>query len=337
MFHCNFAHTRFSLLQVFALVALLLLGHGTTTHAATAAPVITSPTTANGTVGVAFSYQITATEDPTSFSAVGLPSGLSLNATNGLISGTPTTVGSTTVAIGASNAFGTGTGSVNITISGASGPPVISSPTTASATVGVAFSYQIVASNSPFSHSATGLPTGMSVSTTTGLISGTPTIAGTWTATIGATNLQGTGSATLEITVAAGPVPGTHPQITSSLNASGRVGTPFSYNIQATNLPTSYNATGLPGGLSVDTATGLITGTPTDSAVFNITISATNAHGTDSENLRLIIADSSGNPPPGSGTPDSDGGSCGAGSGLSALLLVALWAVQTLVGRQRAP
>ena len=45
------------------------------------APVITSATTASGTVGSAFSYQITASNTPTTYSATGLPAGLSINST----------------------------------------------------------------------------------------------------------------------------------------------------------------------------------------------------------------------------------------------------------------
>jgi hypothetical protein len=67
--------------------------------------------------------------------------------------------------------------------------------------VGTAFSYQITASGSPTSYSATGLPAGLSVSSTTGLISGTPTGGGTSTVTLGATNSGGTGNATLTITI----------------------------------------------------------------------------------------------------------------------------------------
>lgn len=82
-------------------------------------------------------------------------------------------------------------------------PPVITSPLTASGNTGVAFSYQITATNSPTSYNATGLPSGLSVNTTTGLISGTPTVVATTSVTISATNAGGTGSATLVLTVAA--------------------------------------------------------------------------------------------------------------------------------------
>ena len=71
-----------------------------------AVPVITSATTASGTVGSAFSYQITATNTPVSYGATGLPPGLSANSGTGLISGTPTSPGTSTVTLAATNAGG---------------------------------------------------------------------------------------------------------------------------------------------------------------------------------------------------------------------------------------
>lgn len=82
------------------------------------APVITSATSATGNVNKSFSYQIIATNSPTTYSATGLPAGLSLNTNTGLISGTPATATTTNVTIGAANAVGTGTATLTITIHG---------------------------------------------------------------------------------------------------------------------------------------------------------------------------------------------------------------------------
>src|SRR6202034_1612031 len=127
--------------------------------------VITSPATAGGTVGTAFQYQIAATNSPTSYGATGLPTGLSVSTSSGLISGTPTTARISTVTLSATNAAGTGTATLTLTITGVS---VITSPATAGGTVVTAFQYQITATNSPTSYGATGLPTGLSVNATNG-------------------------------------------------------------------------------------------------------------------------------------------------------------------------
>ena len=72
--------------------------------------------------------------------------------------------------------------------------------------MGTAFSYQIVASGSPTSYSATGLPAGLTVNATSGVISGTPTVAATSNVTLNATNAGGSATKALTITVAAAPV-----------------------------------------------------------------------------------------------------------------------------------
>jgi hypothetical protein len=96
--------------------------------------VISSATTANGTVGNAFSYQITASNNPTSYSVSdSLPNGLSFNATSGLISGTPGSAGNSTVTISAANSGGSWNQSLILRIL-SSGPtsqtPVATAPPT---------------------------------------------------------------------------------------------------------------------------------------------------------------------------------------------------------------
>ena len=118
----------------------------------------------------------------------------------------PTTVGGNTALVGFTGGTGQFTAIQEIigwTLSSTTGAaaPVITSARTASGTVGSAFSYQITATNTPTSYGATGLPAGLSVNSGTGLISGTPTAAGTSTVTLSATNGGGTGTATLTLTI----------------------------------------------------------------------------------------------------------------------------------------
>ncbi|AWI25957.1 YDG domain-containing protein [Flavobacterium pallidum] len=80
------------------------------------------------------------------------------------------------------------------------------------------------------------------------------------------------------------------PVISSPLTATAAVGTAFTYNITASDSPTSYNAVVLPGGLALNTTTGEISGTPTTAGIFSVSISATNGLGTDTKTLEITIS-----------------------------------------------
>src|SRR6185369_11099276 len=79
------------------------------------------------------------------------------------------------------------------------------------------------------------------------------------------------------------------PSITSPLSATGKVGTGFNYAITARGNPSnfSYTVTGLPPGLSVSGAT--ISGTPTASGAYQVSITVTNSLGSDQKNLTLAV------------------------------------------------
>lgn len=243
-------------------------------------PVVTSATR-SATRGAPFEFQIAADNSPTSYNATGLPAGLAVNPTTGLVSGTPTVTGIFNVVISATNSAGEGTGTLALTVN--EFPPVVGNATRL-ATVGTPFSFTITGNNSPTSYGATGLPAGLSVNTITGVISGTPTAAGSFSVTISASNSAGTGTGTLTLTVVS-----PNPVITSPTTATGRVGQAFSFQIAASNNPTSYGATGLPAGLSINTTTGLVSGVPTQTGIFSVTITATNGGGTGAATLVLEI------------------------------------------------
>ncbi|MDR1009989.1 MAG: TonB-dependent receptor [Opitutaceae bacterium] len=253
------------------------------------APVITSELTASGTVGEAFSHTITASNLPTSFAATGLPSGLSIDTTTGVISGTPVTDATSTVTITAANLGGTSApASLVITIEPMPLPesvPAITSALTATGTLGAAFEYQITAAPGPIlGYDATPLPAGLSIDGSTGAITGSIAVTGTSAITLSATNAIDAGTATLVLSAYEAPA------ITSALAADGIVDQPFSYTLTASGGPNTLSVSGLPDGLSFDAATGVISGTPTIAAESNITLTASNPAGTDTQTLVLTVA-----------------------------------------------
>jgi Putative Ig domain len=154
---------------------------------------VTNPGSQTGTVGSAVSLQISASDSASgqtlTYSAAGLPAGLSISSSTGLISGTPTTAGTSSVTVTAKDTTGaSGSASFSWTISPAANTVTVTNPGSQTGTVGSAVSLQISASDSAsgqtLTYSAAGLPAGLSISSSTGLISGTPTTAGTSSVTV---------------------------------------------------------------------------------------------------------------------------------------------------------
>ena len=183
-------------------------------------------------------------------------------------------------------------GTFTLSGGGATGVPVVTSATTATATVGVQFTYQITASGTPTptTYAQFGGNTGVALNPSTGLVTHTFTTAGTFTFGVTANNGIGN-SAIVIVTVTVGTGGTTAPVITSAATGSANVGAAFSYQITATNSPTSYSASGLPVGFGVNTATGLIFGTPgaTAAGTYQINITATNAIGSTTGRLTLTV------------------------------------------------
>jgi hypothetical protein len=146
----------------------------------------------------------------------------------------------------------------------------ITSSSTASATNGSPFSYQIVANNGPISYAATGMPAGLQIDTPTGLISGVPNDTAR-TYSIVLQSVGGTVTSTQTLTLTLSAAAGSPPVVVTTTNVvSLFAGVSYinAYTIVATNAATnppitSYGASNLPTGLSVNTNTGVISGMPT--------------------------------------------------------------------------
>jgi len=279
-------------------ISLTATGPGGTS-AATAAtisiafgpPIILSGQAFTGKVGVEFASATLALDDAldrpaTSWNATGLPAGLSLNST-GAITGTPTAKGSFTAGIRAvrDDIFGD---RVDVSFTIADGVPLVALGQSAEGNVGEAFSETFLLTDSEnrpvTSWSATGLPSWAALNATTGEISGMPDVASSSTITLTATGPGGTSEAvTASISILSGPPQ--PPIIKAWQEFTGKVGEPMSVTLlleSSLNRPvSSWSGVGLPAGLVLNTATGVITGTPTAKSWLSVaSFTATGSGGT---------------------------------------------------------
>ncbi|MGD0604270.1 MAG: glycoside hydrolase family 48 protein, partial [Streptosporangiaceae bacterium] len=155
----------------------------------------------------------------------------------------------------------------------------VTNPGTQTGTVGTADPVQIQATDSAsgktLTYSATDLPLGLSISSSTGAITGTPTRAGSFTTTVTVNDGSGASSVNFDWTVSA-TSSGNTVTVTSPGNQTGTVGTAASLQIKATDSAAgqtlAYTAAGLPAGLSISSSTGLISGTPTTAGASSVTV-----------------------------------------------------------------
>ena len=127
----------------------------------------------------------------------------------------------------------------------------------------------------------------------------------------------------------------TVPVVTAGPSAQGIVDQPFSFTVTVSNSPVSYSATGLPPGLSINTVTGVISGTPTVTGISNVVVTVTNGLGSTDFALQIDIRTASTPTPAPIDHPFSDkqGDNSGCGVGGSALGVLLLCAF--LVPRRR--
>ena len=223
-----------------------------------------------------------------------LPNGLSINAVNGTISGTPLTVSTaTTYTITAANSGGSATVSITILINDAPPSSINYSPNSSILTKGTTMG-TITPSHSGVVNYWTispALVTGLYFDTSNGEIGGTPTAVSPLTVyTITATNAGGSSSTTITIQVN-DIAPNTIIYSPSSLSLINGIGmTPAIPTVQGGYVVSWEISPSLPTGLSMDSSTGEISGTPAASSpVSSYTVYANNTGGSAQAVLTIEI------------------------------------------------
>lgn len=157
--------------------------------------------------------------------------------------------------------------------------PTISGTPANTTTVGSAYEFTpTVEDATSITSTGNNLPPGLNLNPTTGILSGTPTTAGTYSGIIiTATNANGSASLPA-FTITVNPPA---PTISGTPSTTATVGTSYAFTPTSTNAASFANTgNSLPAGLSINPTTGVVSGTPTTAGTFNnIIITATNVSG----------------------------------------------------------
>ncbi|HUY34489.1 MAG TPA: carboxypeptidase regulatory-like domain-containing protein, partial [Pirellulales bacterium] len=212
-------------------------------------------------VGSAYSYQFQANGTaPITFSAAGLPAWAALDSASGILSGTPTAVGTFNFTVTASNGTAPDA-TANISLAAQLEPPTFTADTPPVAVAGSAYSYQFQATGTgatAITYSASGLPAWAAINASSGVFSGTPPTDGTFDFTVTASN---------------GIAPDT--SVSASLIVAG--GTAVTFNIAAgttVTIPAAVYAGGTTFNVGAGAMVTIPGGTFTGGVIFNVAAGA---------------------------------------------------------------
>lgn len=251
------------------------------------APVLATNTlTSTMQLGQSYSASVTATGFPAptySLASGSLPAGLTLNSSTGAITGTPNTMANYNFAIRATNVFApSGVTLVTTSASVTAAPIYTDSAVNPRGSLGVAYTSEVLATGSPaptYAVTSGSLPDGLTLNSNSGQITGTPNATGDFSFVVTATNTYGSSSTTsLSIQIGVGP------SVTiEQMPQRGFVGVPISISTTSSGFPTptfTLNSGSLPPGVTLNSQTGTLSGSPTTAGSYTFTLLATNWVGT---------------------------------------------------------
>ena len=266
-------------------------------------PVITSTPFETATVEELYTYTVEATDpdgDDLTYSLTTNPPDMAINENTGTITWTPTAAGSYDVTIEVSD--GKLTDFQNFTIMVSEPEPINQSPfitstPVTSVTLGETYNY-IVETNDPdgddLTYSLTAKPSGMTINSTTGTITWTPTAAGSYDITVEVSDGKLTDFQNFTIMVSEPEPINQSPFITSTPVTSVTLGETYNYIVE-TNDPDgddlTYSLTAKPSGMTINSTTGTITWTPTAAGSYDITVEVSDGKLSDVQSFTITVSE----------------------------------------------
>jgi len=258
-----------------------------------------SPTNATYTLDVNSSLATTAPTvtggaSPITWTSTALPAGLSLDSANGVISGTPTAVGNYSVTLTATDHDGaTGTQDVSINVNAS--PSITSTAGSYAVEVNTSLSTTaptVSGGTGTLTWTSSALPAGLSLDSANGVISGTATAVGNYSVTLTATDSDNEHAQQAQ-TIHVDPGPSVSPSSASYTTDTGATFSSTAPTVSGGTGPYTWSSTPLPGGLSLDSTTGVISGTATTPGSYSVTLTVSDADSNTSDQSVTIVVEAS--------------------------------------------